>query len=262
MQSVIGCKKQLNILLVVCYALPVAFHYFVDEPWWRIVSWRNIRQRRNKHVITFSMIRAKIVGFVRCCWNRNFVLSIQLRPMRTRKFWLLIAMAVTKFWFELTSFSHAPEAFNEFYNQRRRWVPSTMCNILDLLGDAKSIVQKNNSISMPYIFYQGMLMVGTILGPGTIFLMMVGALVSVFAIDIWTSFLWNFFPLLIFMTICYFCKQKYQVSLVILSVFYKTHFYTLKHELTSGERILILILEYDLGILCVTDISVSIFVFL
>lgn len=36
-----------------------------------------------------------------------------------------------------------------------------MCNILDLLSDAKSIVQKNNSISMPYIFYQGMLMVGT-----------------------------------------------------------------------------------------------------
>lgn len=110
--------------------------------------------------------------------------------------------------------SHAPEAFNEFYNQRRRWVPSTMCNILDLLGDAKSIVKKNNSISMPYIFYQGMLMVGTILGPGTIFLMMVGALVSVFSIDIWTSFLWNFIPLMSFMTICYFCKQKYQVCVV------------------------------------------------
>lgn len=59
--------------------------------------------------------------------------------------------------------------------------------------------------------FQGMLMVGTILGPGTIFLMMVGALVSVFSIDIWTSFLWNFLPILAFMGICYFCKQKYQV---------------------------------------------------
>lgn len=109
------------------------------------------------------------------------------------------------------AYTHAPEGFNEFFNQRRRWVPSTMANILDLLGDAKTVVQKNNSISMPYIMYQLMLMVGTILGPGTIFLMMVGALVAVFSIDIWTSFLWNFFPLGFFMAICYFGKQKYQL---------------------------------------------------
>lgn len=138
--------------------------------------------------------------------------NIQLLPMPIRKFILVISgRSIYRIESNRTFSSHAPEAFNEFYNQRRRWVPSTMCNILDLLADAKSIVKKNNSISMPYIFYQGMLMVGTILGPGTIFLMMVGALVSVFSIDIWTSFLWNFLPLLSFMTICYFCKQKYQV---------------------------------------------------
>lgn len=86
-----------------------------------------------------------------------------------------------------------------------------MANIIDLLADGKTIVKKNNSISTPYILYQAMLMVGTIIGPGTIFLMMVGALVSVFNTDIWTSFMWNFIPLLGFMLICYFCKQKYQV---------------------------------------------------
>lgn len=138
------------------------------------------------------------------------MLNILPLLMRIRKFsFPSVDDSQTNIYFTL---SHAPEAFNEFYNQRRRWVPSTMCNILDLLADAKSIVKKNNSISMPYIFYQGMLMVGTILGPGTIFLMMVGALVSVFSIDIWTSFLWNFLPLMSFMAICYFCKQKYQVS--------------------------------------------------
>lgn len=110
------------------------------------------------------------------------------------------------------AYTHAPEGFNEFYNQRRRWVPSTMANIMDLLGDAKTIVQKNNSISMPYIIYQGMLMAGSVLGPGTIFLMMVGSLVAVFNINQWTSFLWNFIPILVFMGICYFCKQKHQLS--------------------------------------------------
>lgn len=34
----------------------------------------------------------------------------------------------------------APELFNEFYNQRRRWGPSTMANTIDLLSDASNTV--------------------------------------------------------------------------------------------------------------------------
>lgn len=109
------------------------------------------------------------------------------------------------------SYTHAPEGFNEFFNQRRRWIPSTMANIIDLLNDAKNIVKSNDSISMPYIFYQSLLIVGTILGPGTIFLMMIGSLVAVFRINIWTSFLWNFIPLVLFMVICYVSKQDTQL---------------------------------------------------
>jgi chitin synthase len=29
--------------------------------------------------------------------------------------------------------TYAPEGFEEFFNQRRRWSPSTMANIMDLL---------------------------------------------------------------------------------------------------------------------------------
>jgi chitin synthase len=64
------------------------------------------------------------------------------------------------------AYTHAPEGFNEFYNQRRRWVPSTIANIFDLLSDAESICEVNNNISRPYIFYQCILMFGTIIGPG------------------------------------------------------------------------------------------------
>ncbi|XP_062716312.1 chitin synthase chs-2-like [Aedes albopictus] len=129
--------------------------------------------------------------------------------------WLCTLLLKQKFRVEYSAasdaYTHAPEGFNEFYNQRRRWVPSTIANIFDLLGDAKRVVKTNNSISMPYIVYQCMLMFGTILGPGTIFLMMVGALVAVFRIDIWTSFLWNGVPLAAFMAICFWLKQKYQL---------------------------------------------------
>ena len=62
------------------------------------------------------------------------------------------------------AYTHAPEGFNEFFQQRRRWVPSTMANIFDLLMDYKSVVKINDNISMPYIGYQTMLIVATIIG--------------------------------------------------------------------------------------------------
>ena len=72
-------------------------------------------------------------------------------------------------------FSACPEGFGEFFNQRRRWMPSTIANIFDLLSDAKNVVKVNPDISRLYICYQIMMMVGTVIGPGTIFLMLVGA---------------------------------------------------------------------------------------
>lgn len=52
------------------------------------------------------------------------------------------------------SYTHCPEAFDEFYNQRRRWVPSTMANIMDLLQNSKQTITNNDSISGLYIAYQ------------------------------------------------------------------------------------------------------------
>ncbi|KAM7362637.1 hyaluronan synthase-like protein kkv isoform 1-T3 [Cochliomyia hominivorax] len=109
------------------------------------------------------------------------------------------------------AYTHCPEGFNEFYNQRRRWVPSTIANIMDLLGDAKRTIKINDNISLLYIFYQMMLMGGTILGPGTIFLMLVGAFVAAFRIDNWTSFHYNIIPILGFMFICFTCKANIQL---------------------------------------------------
>lgn len=53
---------------------------------------------------------------------------------------------------------------------------------------------------------------GTILGPGTIFLMLVGAFVAAFKIDNWTSFYYNIIPILLFMFVCFTCKASIQVS--------------------------------------------------
>lgn len=119
------------------------------------------------------------------------------------------------------AYTHCPEGFNEFYNQRRRWVPSTIANIMDLLGDSKRTIKINDNISLLYIFYQCMLMGGTILGPGTIFLMLVGAFVAAFKIDNWTSFHYNIIPILLFMIVCFTCKSNVQLLVAqILSTVY------------------------------------------
>ncbi len=56
------------------------------------------------------------------------------------------------------------------------------------------------------------MMVGTILGPGTIFLMLVGAFAAAFNLDQWSSFLYNFIPILTFILVCFFCKANVQVK--------------------------------------------------
>ncbi|XP_047986974.1 chitin synthase chs-2-like [Leguminivora glycinivorella] len=111
------------------------------------------------------------------------------------------------------AYTHCPESFGEFYNQRRRWVPSTMANILDLLGDAKQTVKSNDNISTLYIAYQMLLMVGTILGPGTIFLMMIGAMNAITGISNVNALIWNFIPVVLFITVCMTCKSETQLML-------------------------------------------------
>lgn len=56
------------------------------------------------------------------------------------------------------AFTYAPESFNEYFNQRRRWTPSTIANILDLLQDGRNTVASNNNISWLYIVYQGFIL--------------------------------------------------------------------------------------------------------
>lgn len=129
------------------------------------------------------------------------------------------------------SFTACPEGFNEFYNQRRRWMPSTIANIMDLLADYKRVIRNNDDISYFYIAYQVrelqpwrpnpnskvmfqvMMMVGTVLGPGSIFLMLVGACAVAFSISNWLSFILNLIPLLIFIVVCLTCKSNYQLLL-------------------------------------------------
>ncbi|KAI1727540.1 chitin synthase domain-containing protein [Ditylenchus destructor] len=107
----------------------------------------------------------------------------------------------------------APEGFNEFFNQRRRWIPSTLANIIDLIRDYRNVVAVNESISIWYIIYQFIMLVSSILGPGTIFLMVVGAISISFNIDTRLALLIVTFPVVLFCVCCLTCKTEKQLLL-------------------------------------------------
>lgn len=106
----------------------------------------------------------------------------------------------------------APEGFFEFYKQRRRWAPSTMANILDLLLDWKYVKKNNDSISMLYIIYHIFLFVSSLLTPGTIFLLIMGAIITAFpAIQPWLALVLNMLPVGVLIVSIFLTKEDTQV---------------------------------------------------
>ena len=76
-----------------------------------------------------------------------------------------------------------PEDFNEFFNQRRRWVPSTVANLMQLIVQAKSIVAANDSISYLFILYQVVIIMSTAISPATVILIVASGLFSAYGWD-------------------------------------------------------------------------------
>ncbi|XP_041375426.1 chitin synthase chs-2-like [Gigantopelta aegis] len=117
--------------------------------------------------------------------------------------------------------THAPETFSEFFNQRRRWGPSTLANIINLLGDWRNTVRLNDNLSSPYMFYQFALLVSTLLGPATVLLMMAGAYTVVFKTSIVQSYTMALGPPICYILICMYLKPEVQLTIgAVLSALY------------------------------------------
>ncbi|CAL1526679.1 unnamed protein product [Lymnaea stagnalis] len=117
--------------------------------------------------------------------------------------------------------THCPEAFKEFFNQRRRWIPSTLANIMDLLQSFRTTVTANDNISYLYMAYQGLLMLSTVLGPATILLMMAGAINPVLNISLWQSYLIIVGPIATYLVLCFITKSQTQLNIAaVLSAIY------------------------------------------
>ena len=69
-----------------------------------------------------------------------------------------------------------PEEFDEFFKQRRRWIPSTVANLWLLVSSAKKITRNNKTINYLFIFYQLLIILSTIISPATVILIISASL--------------------------------------------------------------------------------------
>ncbi|CDQ88817.1 unnamed protein product [Oncorhynchus mykiss] len=119
------------------------------------------------------------------------------------------------------AYTNAPQDFKEFYNQRRRWGPSTMANTIDLLGSGSLTSQRNSSISKPFILYQILSMAASILGPATICLMISGSLSFILDIDPNVALVLATVPPVVYLLLCFKLKSDTQIAIAaVMSVLY------------------------------------------
>ncbi|XP_072304339.1 chitin synthase chs-2-like [Eucyclogobius newberryi] len=119
------------------------------------------------------------------------------------------------------AYTNAPEDFKELYNQRRRWGPSTMANVADLLGSTTGISKRNPSISKPFMFYQLFGMFSAILAPATICLMTAGSISFMFDFNSSLALVLSVVPPAIFLGLCFKLKSDTQITVAaILSMMY------------------------------------------
>ncbi|XP_077376122.1 chitin synthase 1 [Festucalex cinctus] len=119
------------------------------------------------------------------------------------------------------AYTNSPQEFKEFYNQRRRWGPSTLANTLDLLHSGAETVKRNSSISSLYILYQMFTVGSSILGPASVTLMVAGAFQFVFKIAGTLSIIIASIPPVFYIIICFIAKPNNQITIAaIMSVLY------------------------------------------
>ena len=113
-----------------------------------------------------------------------------------------------------------PETFTEFYNQRRRWTPSTVANLFELIRSWQSLL-KHGNLTIFHILYQLLMLAGTIIGPGSIFILLVGGFQLTFEISYWGAFIMNLIPISMFILVSLIASPSSQILCAkVLSMIY------------------------------------------
>jgi chitin synthase len=95
-----------------------------------------------------------------------------------------------------------PEAFGDFFKQRRRWISSTLANLYFLIASGSDIVKTNASVSPPFMLYTAGVFASSIFGPATIILVTIGGMAYAFSWYGATAYGWGLGLPLFYCAVC------------------------------------------------------------
>lgn len=101
------------------------------------------------------------------------------------------------------AYTHAPETITEYFNQRRRWIPSTLGNTVCFLKNYRRTIRVNENVSFLCVLYHICFLASYILSPATITIAIADAFNATTDIDMWGSFILACLPAIIFLIVCY-----------------------------------------------------------
>ena len=70
--------------------------------------------------------------------------------------------------------TQCPEEFEELYMQRRRWVASTLANMMLLIKEWDIVAQFNHRVTVFFLLYHAVLLFATLTGPSSVILVVSG----------------------------------------------------------------------------------------
>lgn len=100
--------------------------------------------------------------------------------------WLTTLLVEKGYKMEYCAFSnvytHCPDEFEEFFKQRRRWLPSTVANQILILSRTWKFRNQNDFITIFFLLYQLLLLFSTAIAPSTVILLISSA-VNIFGLQ-------------------------------------------------------------------------------
>ncbi|XP_052786292.1 chitin synthase chs-1-like [Mya arenaria] len=115
--------------------------------------------------------------------------------------------------------THCPEDFDEFFKQRRRWVASTLANLMLLIKEWSIISKLNPRVSIIFLVYQMIILSATLISPSSVILVVTGGLKYSWNIGVTTSVVLQVLVTVGYAATCLFTSSKTQLNVAKLLTF-------------------------------------------
>ena len=110
-------------------------------------------------------------------------------------------------------YTYCPVEFEEFFKQRRRWIPSTVANLWLLISKATKITANNEAVSWFFIIYEIFVIISTIISPATVILVIASGLSAAFGLNGVAVIITLVIIAVFYGIICVFTSQKTQLDI-------------------------------------------------